>query len=65
MTQMSRINTTAELSGHFICVICAICGKGLGELASPYLGVNTIRFTSNRGLPKFNRRPLSMPVAFR
>ncbi len=30
-----------------------------------YLGVNTIRFTSSRRLPKLSNNPRSLPVAFR
>lgn len=64
MTQITQMKSKCRLLG-IICVICAICGKDLGKPASPYLGVNTIRFTSKRGLPKFSRRPRSMPVAFK
>ena len=45
MTQMTQMNAADRI--------------GISSVEKNYRGVNTIRFTSNRGAPKFRRRPRS------
>lgn len=64
-TSADDADVTDEIQMRILPVfICAICGKDR-RAYKPCRGVNTIRFTSSRGLPKFSSSPRSIPVAFR